>query len=143
MKSRGCRKLKRRNTAGVPMYMSVARFTGVVPLLLLLCRCCTARMLLKFRGSVGWNCPLSCSGWHARIRTHARTETRFAAVAKIPRSTAAHCCTMAPTTSKAYGVIQVHSSSRQHSKNEKTAINAENCTSPRHRVPGSYCRRVL
>ena len=35
LKSRGCRKLKRGNT-GVPMYMSLARFTGVVR-----CCCCS------------------------------------------------------------------------------------------------------
>ena len=47
LKSRGCHKLKRGNTA-VPIYMNVARFTCVVPLPLLLCRCCTVQMLLKF-----------------------------------------------------------------------------------------------
>ena len=36
LKSRGCRKLKRGTHTGVPTYMSVAGFTCVVPLLLLL-----------------------------------------------------------------------------------------------------------
>ena len=54
LKSRGCRKLKGGNT-GVPMYVSVPRFTGVVPLLLLVVPLLSARMLLKFRGSLGWN----------------------------------------------------------------------------------------
>ena len=47
--------LKREMAGVVPMYMSVARFTGVAPLLLLLYLCCPARMLVKFRGSMDWN----------------------------------------------------------------------------------------
>ena len=49
--SRGCRQLKRENTE-VPAHMSLARFARVVTLLLLLLllyRCCTARVLLKFK----------------------------------------------------------------------------------------------
>ena len=61
LKPRGVRRLKRGNT-GVPMYKSVASFTGVVPLLLLLYRCCTALMVLDFRASVSCNCPSLCSG---------------------------------------------------------------------------------
>ena len=83
LKSRGCHKLTRGNTS----VMSVARFTCVVPLLLLLlCRCCAAQMLLKIRGTVGWNVLFlvdMCSGWHANIiRTHELTEAPFVAVAK-------------------------------------------------------------
>ena len=47
LKSRGCRKLKR-GVTGVPMYMSLACFAGVVPRRPWWRRCCTARMLLKF-----------------------------------------------------------------------------------------------
>ena len=120
--ARGCRKLKRGNT-GVSMYMSLARFPAVV-LLLLLYRCCTARMRLKFRGSVGWNRDSSCSGWHAHIRTHAHTEAPFVAVTKIRYrycyTIYRYCYTMAATTLKAYGVVQAPSSnSRQQSKNEQ------------------------
>ena len=39
-KSGGCRRLKREHTAGVPTSVGVARFTGVVSLLLLLYHCC-------------------------------------------------------------------------------------------------------
>ena len=73
---------------GVPTHMSLERFAGVVPLLLLLLlfRCCTAavlRMLVKLRGIVGWNRPSLCSGWHAHIRTHAHAAP-FVAVTKRP-----------------------------------------------------------
>ena len=82
LKPRGCSKLKR-GTTGVPLctlYMSLARLAGVVPLLLLLllllyrCYCCTARMDLKFRGSVGRNRnrPSLCSGWQP---TYAHTHS--------------------------------------------------------------------
>ena len=88
--SRGCRQLKRENTE-VPAHMSLARFARVVTLLLLLLllyRCCTARMLSKFRQSVRWDRPSLCSGWHAHIlRTH--TEAPFVAVTKRRPSNAA------------------------------------------------------
>ena len=53
-----------------------AAAAAVTPLLLLLLYCCrTARMLLKFRGSVGWNRPSLCSGWHAHmLRAHVHTD---------------------------------------------------------------------
>ena len=54
-----------------------ARLTCVVPLpqQLLLCGCCTARMLSKFGGCVCvGNVPSLCSGWRAHIiRPHAHT----------------------------------------------------------------------
>ena len=87
LKSQGCRKLNRGNTGGSMYVSAVARFIGVEPLLLLLCRCCMycADAFFKFRGSVGWHCcPSLCSGWHAhKIRTHAHTETaHFLSVTK-------------------------------------------------------------
>ena len=89
------------------MYMSVSRFASVVSLLLLSCRCCTVRMLLKFRRSVDWNLFLvdMCSRRHAHIiRTHAHAEAPF----------------VFATASKAYGVIQAQSSSsRKLSEKEK------------------------
>ena len=77
---------------GETLALSVARFTCIVPPLLLLRRCCTAWMLLKFIG-VDWNLFLvdMCSAWHTHIiRTYALTEAPFVAVTKrkIPRSTA-------------------------------------------------------
>ena len=85
------------------MYGSLPRFAGVVPLLLLLLyRCFTKRMLLKFRGSVGWNRLSSCSGYHAHIRT--LTEAPFVAVTYLVNNTlnyGYYCCTMDATTSKA------------------------------------------
>ena len=128
--------------------MRVARFTGVVPLLLLplLCRCCTARMFLKFRGSVGWNCPL-CSGWHSHIiRAH--------------RSTIRNLHT---TNTISYLSLLLHrgfhnvkrsrcdiSTQQQHtayqvpgSKNKKSQVNAECQVCSCDCVRGSYCCRIL
>ena len=77
LESRGSQVEKEKHT-GAPAYRSVARFNGVVPLLLLLRRCCTARALVKFRGSVGWKFPsLLCSGWYTHIiRTHTEAHVR-------------------------------------------------------------------
>ena len=67
LKCWGCRKLKKGTQAFV--CTEVLRGSPVVY------RCCTARMLLKFRGIFGWNCPSLCSGWHAHIiRTRAQTQ---------------------------------------------------------------------
>ena len=113
--------MKRGNT-GVPTYMSVARFTGgVVTLLLLLCRCCTARVLLNFRGGVSWSCLSMCSGWHTHIiRPHALAKAPFVAVTKTNTLNYGYCCyAVTATASKAYGVIQAHSSSVQHTTKQK------------------------
>ena len=84
--SRGCRKLKTGDTDRRSYVYGRCEFTCVAPpLLLLLCRCCTARMLLKFRGTVGWNLFLvdMCSGWPAHIiRAHTHTEAPLVAVTK-------------------------------------------------------------
>ena len=136
LKSGGCRKLKRGNT-GVPVYMSVARFAGVVPLLLLLYLCCPARMLLKFRASAGRNCLSRCSGWQAHIihtRTHAhRSTVRSCHEAKTLKY--GHCYTVAATTSKAYGVTAAAGKRKKQRK--------LNGTSVLETVPGSYCCRIL
>ena len=113
--------------------MSVARFTGVVPLLLLLlllllrplplfCRCCTARMLLKFRGSVGWTCPSLCPGWHAHIMCPlAHTEAPFLDSCHKTKTLKHGCCfTLAAMASKAYYCVIQAYSSRQHSENDKS-----------------------
>ena len=66
------------------MCTSAASFTGVVPLQLLLHRCCTARMLLKFRGSAGWTCPSLC---FTMARPHnARTRTNRSTVRLVSQN---------------------------------------------------------
>ena len=105
------------------MYASVARFTSDVPRLplLLLYRCSTARMLVKFIGTVDWNYPTLCSGMHAHIiRTHAHRSTvrschKTKTATVIPG-------TMEATTPHAYRLTQAHSS-RQHSSNGKEQNN--------------------
>ena len=139
LKSRGCRELKRGNT-GVPircacmsLLVHYVRFAGVVPtlLLLLLHRCCTARVLYWFKGSAGWNRP-GCAqdGACAHvIRTHTRIhkESSFAAVVKR-RPLKCGCSSLVPGTmhgchnvkSLAFGVIQVHSSRQRRQPKRKT-----------------------
>ena len=65
------------------MYMGVARFTGVVPPVLLLYRCCTARILSKFRRS-GLELSLAMSRMVGPHHTPTRTctEAPFVAVTK-------------------------------------------------------------
>ena len=89
--------------------MSVARLAGIVQQLLLLYRCCTARMRWRSRGSVGWNCPLLCLGCHAHaIRAH--TEAPFLAVKKkLNKLKRGRCCAEAATASNVYGVISAKS----------------------------------
>ena len=76
------------SATGVSSHMSVARFTdGVAPppplvlllplLLLLLYRCCTPRRLLKFSGSVGWNCPSLWSRLYAPMMLTQRIAPLF------------------------------------------------------------------
>ena len=144
LKIRGCRTLKRRNT-GVSLYMSVARFTCVSPLLqqLLLCRCCTARMLVKFRGScVGWNLfrvDMCCPGWRAHIiRPLAHTKAPFVdeyLEVRLLLFRGCHSVTSLRCDEKAH-------SSRQHSKNGKEQYKL-NGTSVLETVPGSYCCTIL
>ena len=121
------------------VYMSVA-----VPLLLLWYRCSAARILLKFRGSVGWNRAPLCSGWYAHIRTHAHTEAPFRSCHRTKTLKYGYCYAMA-ATSKADAMIQTHSSSRQHStakmKNSKkklflvpTAVGSYNDTHAHSRI---------
>ena len=65
--------------------MRYVRFACGVPqqLLLLLYRCCAARVLLDLKGSVGWSRPgwLLCSGWHAHTTPiYTETAEQFVAV---------------------------------------------------------------
>ena len=81
---------------------------------LVLHRCCTvtARMLLKFRGSAGGivpRCVQDSTTYHAHTHAH-RSTVRSCHKTKTLRYGC--CCIVAVTTSKAYGVIQVHSRSR-------------------------------
>ena len=80
LKSLRCRKLKRGNTQQCQAFLRIGsyrRFARVVPppLLLLLYRCCTARVLLKFRRSVGWN-RLACVQDGTRTYAHTHTHTQ-------------------------------------------------------------------
>ena len=115
------------------MLMSVASFTGVVPLLLVVLHCSyTARMRFKFSGSLGRNGPSLCSEWHAHIiRTHAHTEAPFVAVTKRRKpSSTATVIPWLPQVQELTGVIQAHSSSRQHSeKMDKSKTKKLNGTS--------------
>ena len=116
---------KREHRRSYDMYKSVARLTGVVPLLLF----CTAVVLRGWclNAKKVWVgiCP-SLFRMARPYNTHTRThiKTPFLAVTKrrywSTATTYCYCYTVAATTSKAYGVIQAHSSSsKQHSKNEK------------------------
>ena len=68
LESRGCYKLKRGNT-GVPMWMGVARFTGVVPLLY----CADAFDIQRKRGL---DLPLVVFGMARCTRINAHTHTQ-------------------------------------------------------------------
>lgn len=95
----GGKHLEKREHRRSCIYMSLFEIRGVVPLLLLH-RCCTARVLLHFRACVGWNRPTGC----AQVTTpnaHARIPGTHVGTVRSYRT--------ADPLSKAYGVIHVPS----------------------------------
>ena len=121
-KCRGGRKLKRGNT-GVPMYMSLACS-------LTLYRCCAARVLLKFRGSVGCNCPSLCAGRHAHAHTEGDLEARLPLYHGCHNVKSLRCDKRHTQQQTAY--------QKQKRENKKLSY-----TSLPETVPGSYCCRSL
>ena len=71
---------------------------------------------------MGWNHPSLCWGSHAHIiRTVAHTEAPFVRSCHETKTLKyGYCYIMAAVTSKAYGVIQAHSSSSSRQHSEKT-----------------------
>ena len=77
---------------------------------------------LKFRRSVDWTLSLAVSRMARPQNTHTRTHRSIVrSFHKTKTLKYGYCCTVAATTSKAYGVIQAtSSSSSQHSKMKKS-----------------------
>ena len=113
LKSLRCRRLKRWNT-GAPVFISLSRFAGAVPLLY-----CADAFEIQRKGRL----ELSLVAFRMKCPHTAHTGTHRSTVRgwlKTNTVKYGHCYTaVAATTSKAYGVIQAHSSSRQHSKDEE------------------------
>ena len=90
----------KRGSTGVPMYLSVARFAGVVPLLLLLCLCSILYCADAFEIQ-RW-CWLELSLVVFRMARPHNTYTHTSTVHSYHKTKALNCgyCTMAATAAK-------------------------------------------
>ena len=92
----------------------------------MLYRCCTARVLLKFKGTVGLESSRLYSGRHAHIiRTHAYTQKQHRSQCHKNNFKYGCCCTMHDChnlENLAFGVIRVHSGRQDRKPKGKSEI---------------------
>ena len=114
---------------GIHRRIRYVRFAGVVSLLLLLLyRCCTTRVLLRFKGSVGWNRPGCCvqqDGTHTQY-AHTCTQKHHSSQCHTKKILKyGCCCTMHGchnVENLAFGVTQVHSNIQHRQPKGKSQI---------------------
>ena len=136
LKSRGCRKLKRGNK-GVPVYMSVARFAGVVSLLLLY-----RADAFEIQSKCGWELSL-CSGWHAHVvRTHRSTVRSFHKLITLKYIRLLLCRGFHSVKSLRCDT-GTHTAAADCMEKMKKSNKRLNGVSVLETVPGSYCCRIL